>query len=307
MSSSQPEVFRWVLDTQNLWPTAKSTGTGPAATAAWAAESEAEKALGFLAPDERSKAIRFYHIRDAKLSIGSSLLKRCAIATACKVPWAEIIISRDKTNGKPYFKAAEPTLNHLEFNLSHHGSLVALVGSTDDRLRLGVDVVQVNLGKDVPAVREKGWKEWITTYEAVFSEREVRDMVSWSPPGPLTVEEIAKARLRHFYAHWCLKEAYVKMTGEALMAPWLKEMEFRNVHDPSPAESDGDWGETWENVEIWHSGTRIEDVRMALQARGNDYMIGTAASVQQSRLLPFQELDINRDVYPFAQTYEHTT
>ncbi|KZF21519.1 4'-phosphopantetheinyl transferase [Xylona heveae TC161] len=46
---------------------------------------------------------------------------------------------------------------------------------------------------------------------------------------------IIDAQLRLFYAHWCLKEAYIKMTGEALLAGWLKELEFRNVRPPKPA------------------------------------------------------------------------
>ena len=32
-----------------------------------------------------------------------------------------------------------------------------------------------------------------------------------------------------------MKEAYVKMTGEALLAPWLKDLEFLNVRTPRHA------------------------------------------------------------------------
>ncbi|KAI4160824.1 MAG: hypothetical protein LQ342_005439 [Letrouitia transgressa] len=311
MSPAETDVFRWVLDVEALWPAIDTTSKGPAATAKWAVEADSKLALSFLTPDEQNKVLRFYHIKDAKLSLGSSLLKRCAVAKTCRVPWPQIKISPDKNHKPCYVAAPDAMPGNLEFNVSHHGSLVALVGSADNRLRLGVDIVQMNFDKDVPAVRHKGWKEWVKTYEAVFSQREVQDILSWTPPDYLSTEEKVKAKIRHFYAHWCMKEAYVKMTGEALMAPWLQQMEFRNIRNPMPASqsslsadgraNDG-WGEIYTDVEIWHCGTKIRDVEMELQAFQDDYMIATAVSAPQPRLLPFQKLDIKHDVYPFSQT-----
>ncbi|KAI4210973.1 MAG: hypothetical protein LQ351_006200 [Letrouitia transgressa] len=311
MSPPEADIFRWVLDVEALWPAVDTTSKGPAATAKWAIEEDSQLALSFLTSDEQNKVLRFYHIKDAKLSLGSSLLKRCAVAKSCRVPWAQIKISSDK-NHKPCYVAAPDTMSeNLEFNVSHHGSLVALVGCTDNCLRLGVDIVQMNFDKDVPAVRHKGWEEWVKTYEAVFSQQEVQDIISWTPPDHVSSDEKVKAQIRHFSAHWCMKEAYVKMTGEALMAPWLQQMEFRNVVDPMPAgqsslSADGrandDWGEIYTDFEIWHCGTQVEDVRMELQAFRGDYMIATAVSAPQPRFLPFQELDVKLDVYPSAQT-----
>ncbi|KAL9610342.1 MAG: hypothetical protein Q9167_004940 [Letrouitia subvulpina] len=311
MSPTDTDIFRWVLDVKALWPATETTSKGPAATAEWATEEESKWALNFLTIDEQTKVLRFYHIKDAKLSLGSSLLKRCAVAKACRVPWSRIKISFDKNHKPCYVAAPDAMPGNLEFNVSHHGSLVALVGSTDSRLGLGVDIVQMNFDKDVPAVRHRGWEEWVKTFEAVFSQQEVRDIVSWIPPGHVSAEENVKAKIRHFYAHWCMKEAYVKMTGEALMAPWVQQMEFRNILDPMPAgqsllsaegRTNGDWGEIYTNVEIWHCGTQVKDVKMELQAFRDDYMIATAVSTPQPHLLPFQELDIEHDIYPFART-----
>lgn len=108
------------------------------------------------------------------------------------------------------------------------------------------------------------------------------------------------AKLRHFYAHWCLKEAYVKMT-----APWLKDVEFRNVQVPLSnsqmsrgAQKKGDWGQTCSDVEIWSHGEKVTDVRLAIQAFREDYMIVTACSKIGVPLATFKELILERDVYP---------
>jgi len=62
---------------------------------------------------------------------------------------------------------------------------------------------------------------------------------SHAQPVAVTVSStpLIASKLRNFYAHWCLKEAYIKMTGEALLAPWLRDLEFRNVRPPAAASS----------------------------------------------------------------------
>lgn len=103
--------------------------------------------------------------------------------------------------------------------------------------------------------------------------------------------------LRRFYAYWALKEAYVKMEGEALLAEWLRDVEFGDVHVPAPASVyepasvreparysllgtggvKGDvWGETVENIMVYHRGRRREDVRIFLHAYGGEWLVATA-------------------------------
>ncbi|KAL8753376.1 MAG: hypothetical protein Q9184_005439 [Pyrenodesmia sp. 2 TL-2023] len=300
-----PEVFRWVLDVQPEWPCQDAFRSGRDAAPRWAQEPETKHALMLLPVHEQEKVLRFYHIRDAKLSLGSQLLKHCAIVRACKVRWPESIVSKD-VNHKPCYIPAGGTNRQMEFNVSHHGSIVALVGSADNDIRLGVDVVQVDPSKDIPRVRQEGWSSWVDTYEAVFSNQEVQDIVSWEPSQHFSEEDTIKARLRHFYAHWCLKEAYVKMTGEALMATWLKDMEFRNVQVPEPTiglpSTEGNpWGKSWPDVEVWLRGSKMADVKMELQAFRDDYMVGTAVSSLKASLLPYEIVDLQRDVYSVAE------
>ncbi|KAL8944503.1 MAG: hypothetical protein Q9216_000413 [Gyalolechia sp. 2 TL-2023] len=301
-----PEVFRWALDVQPEWPCPDTINPGRDAAPQWATEHEANHALGFLPLEERERVLRFYHIRDAKLSLASQLLKHYAIVQTCSVPWPETTVSRDERH-KPCYVPKHEADKQIEFNVSHHGTLVILAGSADNKFQIGVDVVQVDPCKDIPKVRREGWQSWVNTYEAVFSNQEVQDIVTWEPSEALDEDDMYKAKLRHFYAHWCLKEAYVKMTGEALMAPWLQDMEFRNVQVPranselSTMETNNDWGEICSDVEIWRDGKRLKHVKLELQAFRDDYMIGTAVSTLDASFLPYKLLDLRRDVYLAAE------
>ncbi|KAL8765007.1 MAG: hypothetical protein Q9194_006728 [Teloschistes cf. exilis] len=299
------KVFRWILDVEPEWPSHEDIRPEKDASLRWAQGETVQRSLSLLPPDERQRVLRFYHIRDAKLSLGSQLLKHCAIVRTCHVSWPESIIAKDH-NHKPCYIPANDHDRQCEFNVSHHGSLVALAGCSQKDVQLGVDVVQIDVAKDVPKVRQEGWQSWVNTFEAVFSAREVQDIVSWEPVDTLSEEDTLQAKIRLFYAHWCLKEAYVKMTGEALMASWLQDMDFRNVQVPRAAstlpigQSNDDWGETVSDIEIWQSGKRVRGVRLELQAFRDDYLIGTAASKLDLPFSPYQLLDLERDVLPVA-------
>jgi len=298
------QVFRWLLDVGDLWSSPSGDSQYPGATTDWAITDEVKGALDLLPSNEREKVLRFYRPRDARLSLASNLLKHRAIVRTCNILWTDAVVSED-ANRKPCYIPVPPAISKVEFNISHHGTLVALVGCAGETLKLGVDVVQMNWERDSPAVLKDGFEHWANIYEAVFSEREISDIAHYCT-GESDPKEDIRAKLRHFYAHWCLKEAYIKMTGEALMAPWLKDLEFRNVNVPpsvnetTAGQGNGVWGQTCGDVEIFFRGSRVTDVKMELQAYGGDYMIGTAATNVGARLDAFEKLDLVRDVYSVA-------
>ncbi|KAK2625948.1 hypothetical protein QTJ16_005260 [Diplocarpon rosae] len=113
--------------------------------------------------------------------------------------------------------------------------------------------------------------------------------------------EVLALKKRRFYAYWCLREAYVKMTGEALAAPWLKELEISGVRAPLPAPGPGSAhppctaaaaassrrppdredadlheGEVVRNFKILLRDHQVADVEMELAALGREYMISAA-------------------------------
>ena len=127
----------------------------------------------------------------------------------------------------------------------------------------------------------------------------------------ISSNNIIEAKLRRFYTFWALKEAYVKLTGEALLAPWLKQVEFRNVRSPMPSvhlplssasgtlplgskgdarnekerRVHGDWGEVVQDVQIWKDDHRLVDVYLELQAFEKNYIIASAISNPTGYLL----------------------
>ncbi|MCJ1468333.1 hypothetical protein MMC07_006961 [Pseudocyphellaria aurata] len=311
-----PEVFRWLLDVRLLWPVPEhssqtaSHATGPVksdSTAHWATGEDAKFALSMLSSPEKANVLRFHFPRDAKLSLASTLLKHRAITHVCNVSWSQAVIGEDH-NRKPCYKPKDAGSSTLEFNVSHHGTLVTLVGCAGQTRKLGTDIAQMNWVKDYPSILKDGFAAFVKVYASVFSDREVADMIAYSPPGSSNLQDRIKAKLRHFYAHWCLREAYVKMTGEALLAPWLKDLEFRNVQVPLPSNpsshgTEGEnWGQTCSADDIWFKGKKLTDVKVELQAFGEEYLIATAVSEPHPSLSAFKELDLQRDVFPQEST-----
>jgi 4'-phosphopantetheinyl transferase len=100
-------------------------------------------------------------------------------------------------------------------------------------------------------------------------------------PQRLAAAAVVDAKLRRFYAYWCLREAYVKMTGEALLADWLRRLEFRDVAAPAPAPAAVDNaallpGEVVTAIDVYLDDRRVAGVAMELRALGRDYMVATA-------------------------------
>jgi len=96
--------------------------------------------------------------------------------------------------------------------------------------------------------------------------------------------KVVDGKLRRFYAFWCLREAFVKMTGEAFAAPWLKELEILGVDAPTPGVGDGEAGDLREGevkkvFNIACKGKKVADVKMELAALGDQYMIAGAVRV----------------------------
>lgn len=120
-------------------------------------------------------------------------------------------------------------------------------------------------------------------------------------------------KLRMFYAMWCVRETYVKMTGEALLAPWLKDLEIKDVQPPAAAHDIRDQnslevGESKNSFPIFFKGRRTNDVEMELTALGPHYMIGGAVwgprGVQKTEFLAnWVSLDIYADVLEFAESH----
>ncbi|WEW57845.1 hypothetical protein PRK78_003312 [Emydomyces testavorans] len=316
------------------------------------ASSSSLPLISTLQPEDQETVKRFYHLADRHMSLASYLLKYLFIHRTCHVPWDKILISRTPAPHKrPCYippapengdKNKLPVLN-VEFNVSHQASLIALAGCIDipddatstpptpsptgttPTPQVGIDITctdeRSRRGKDSLPTTEEALHSFIDIYAAVFSPREI-DIMKSRPPQPLNsqrnmplnLDPSIEYRLRRFYAYWALKEAYIKMTGEALLAPWLRELEFLNVNPPEPAMDGGRpvWGPPEKDMQVLLYGRKVEEVRVEIVAFGQEYLVATATrggsgsgrsgggSVGLAAWSNFKSVDIDSDIEPCA-------
>ncbi|KAL2872623.1 4'-phosphopantetheinyl transferase family protein [Aspergillus lucknowensis] len=325
-ANSKPTLTRWYIDTR---PLTASTTTLPLLTT--------------LQPADQTSVQKFYHQKDKHMSLASALLKYLFIHRTCRIPWSSIVISRTPDpHRRPCF-IPDPTkhediksIPEIEFNVSHQASMVAIVGTTmrrdadadsgtspAKRPDVGVDITCVNerqsrTGEErsLPAL-----EKYIEIFSEVFSGREMANMKSLhgvpaelnSVSNGTTNYQLVDYGYRLFYTYWALKEAYIKMTGEALLAPWLRELEFSNVVAPGAESGAGRFGDPYTGVKTRLYNEPVEDVRIEVVSLEKDYLFATAArgggigsesggegGSGEDPWLPFKKLDIERDVRPCA-------
>ncbi|KAF2485136.1 putative phosphopantetheinyl transferase [Neohortaea acidophila] len=357
-SPNEGEVTCWLLDTRDLWPGDNiSTAKGAA------------EALSLVSVQERNAIRGKMFVQDARMSLASALLKRLFISRTLGIKWDEVRMARkgNEKHGKPCAvdNVGRPIAG-IDFNVSHQGGLVALIGfngrssheytpsgmvygmisptTQPEEVMCGVDIVCVNERDDYRTIDAEGFDGWVDIYDAVFSGEERwsmkydvdyvtlydgtilnRDAIGRhdrciARDKPLTIttlsgqdysfssELILEAKLRRFYTYFCYKESYIKLAGEALLAPWLKQLEFFNVRSPKPGmearcSTHGRWGEEVEDVEVHMHGRPVSDVRMKIQAFEENFMISTAiqGDIQGLKVPAFKSLNLQSDVLAFAR------
>ncbi|KAK4561351.1 hypothetical protein LTR86_004668 [Recurvomyces mirabilis] len=350
----QPEITTWFLDTRTLWKGDNIL------TAEGAAE-----ALSLVSKPEQNIITTKMFVADAKMSLGSALLKRAFISKTLGIPWKDVRIARkgNEKHGKPCAvdEYGRP-IEGIDFNVSHQNGLVALIGwdgrrrqlyapngqiqgvfspgPTEEDVMVGVDIVCVNERESAQTTIDmEGFDGWVDIYDAVFSDEERWSMkydvdrVTLLDGTVLPAKDIGRndrclqrnqsltcvtqagnehtfssellidAKLRRFYTYFCYKEAYIKLAGEALLAPWLKNLEFFGVRSPRPGtvarcSTHGQWGEEVDDVEVKLHGRTVDDVKMKIQSFEEDFMISCAiqGAVHGLSVPAFQKLHLEKDV-----------
>ncbi|KAI5464604.1 4'-phosphopantetheinyl transferase [Mariannaea sp. PMI_226] len=285
-SNSAPTVIQWVLDTRSLWPSALQTQH---------LRVVASRALALLPKDEQANVLRYYHVRDAKLALGSVLLKRYVISRFCNVPWDQAVAVRDERT-KPVFRLPDGS-QPLLFNVSHQAGLVVLlaVHSPPPGVSVGVDVVcpSERRSRDHQMLTKEGWPSFVDMHAEVFGKDEVITLKRL--PFAQSTDSGRDTLLRYFYALWCLREAYVKMTGDALLASWLGDLEMRGFAPPEEKQTP---------QEVWLRGSQLDNVDVRLAPLLDEYMVSTAIRKgdggEQLAIGQFLDLDIE-EVLLFAE------
>ncbi|KAL1880287.1 hypothetical protein Plec18167_003690 [Paecilomyces lecythidis] len=183
--------------------------------------------------------------------------------------------------------------------------------------QVGIDITCVDersrRRKDPLPATPQALAEFVDIFAEVFTAREldtIKKIPETKASGPEELAQAVHEGLRLFYAYWALKEAYIKMTGEALLAPWLKGLEFTDVVAPGPVGGgEGSmFSEPYTGVKTWLYGKRVEDVRVEVVAFETDYLIATAARGGQigagsgnDAWRALERMDLEKDVAPCAK------
>jgi 4'-phosphopantetheinyl transferase len=279
--------------------------------------TQASRALDLLSSTERAAVLRYFQLNDAKMSLASHLLKRYVISRYADVPWDEATATRNE-KGKPIYLASDGR-EPLAFNVSHQAGMLALAAVAgyeggNGKVDVGVDVVSPTerRERDLKMIEEdgrgnekQGWIRFVKLHEEVFADDEADYLKSdallegWKD-GEGNGDAL-DYRLRCFYTLWCLREAYIKMTGDALLAEWLKSLSFEQFRPPQGAMG------LVEHFDIWFKLKKVKDARMRLKGMGKDYMVGTAVRTPDKpsdalnwRISEFQELELD-EILDFAE------
>lgn len=239
--------------------------------------------------------LKYFFPADAAMSLLSRLLKRLVVSEAIRIPFSNVVVNRHPDHGKPCHVAPPALGKSVSFNVSHQAGIVALIAipqeTAEEVFDVGIDVVCPNERGELDRIlREKNkcqaFDGFVEIHAEVFSPNEIAALkmpkteceeVGW-------LDEEIERRLRRFYALWCLREAYVKMTGEALLAEWLQKLEFRSYPVPhavpegwdekkigNPHQEDDGGG-----FEVWFKGKRVENVECRIVVVGSKYMVASA-------------------------------
>ena len=248
-------------------------------------------------------------------------------------------------------------------------------GEYEEEELVGCDIVAPNERQDLERVRSSNLDEWTSGFADVFSHEELWDITYTLPSHSLTLlngepvsstqlgradrvivcdetvtivmgdgrierfmsDLIVDTKLRRFYTFFALKEAYIKLVGEGLLATWIKRCEFRNVRAPSQGtiarcSTHGVWGEkvhggrtvssivqemdahgrddtqnNEEQLEIWLDGEEITNVRTEVQAFEEDFIIATMVRPNTSlgpneEFPPWHNIDLEQDILRRAKS-----
>lgn len=255
--------------------------------------------MDLLLETERAAVLRYYHVRDAKLALGSALLKRLVITQNIPgVAWDAATAVRDPHTKPVFYHPAGSQTQPLIFNVSHQAGLVVVLAARDapSGTQVGVDVVcpGERRDRDLESIHKEGWGKYVDMHDSVLSSVEARRLREMTVAAAGSSTDVADRKLGYFYTLWCLREAYVKMTGEALLASWLGDLEMRDFTPPGEQpEGNG--------LEVFFGpagGQLVTDVDLRIEwFLGREYMISTSVrNPDTSSPLPigkFEVLDLD--------------
>lgn len=163
--------------------------------------------------EEKERLMKFHFRDDFNASLIGRLLMRKFIKDYTDIPYNEIHFNRDN-KGKPILSNQLENFQHIDLNVSHHGSFSILTGITQNKLLLTSSVETQNddnnnirIGTDIMKIEYSGGKplnEFFRLMNRNFSYDEWKFIKN---------QRTEFDQLKAFMRNWCLKECYVKNIG----------------------------------------------------------------------------------------------
>jgi 4'-phosphopantetheinyl transferase len=204
MADKPTTITRWLLDTRALWPGpiihgVRDKSSQPAICDDEINGMQAAEYLEAVPPKEQQDILKKYHLSDARMSLGSALLKRAYVAQTTGLEWHSIALDRrlHPTMGKPCWlpppgeETSRRRWPQVDFNVSHQNGIVVLVGicaparqedADDGELQVSVDIVSPNERNQLAKIGGSDFASFISVYENMFSEAEIFSLTYTLPP-----------------------------------------------------------------------------------------------------------------------------
>lgn len=191
---------------------------------------EWDRALATLPAEEQRQVTRYLFSKDRKLALASRLLQRRLVSDLFDVAFEDVDIRRTPES-KPFWYRGDTqrALATWNFNVSHHGSVVAIV--SHPRALVGVDVVRTT---DRP---RGSADEFFRAFADHFTPLEWNYIRGQA--GGCEDDQYCR-----FYRLWSLKEAYIKAIGIGLGFTLLRA-EFSQSGDQWRMRLDGQLADEW--------------------------------------------------------------
>ncbi|CAJ0583334.1 unnamed protein product, partial [Mesorhabditis spiculigera] len=160
-----------------------------------------------ISEEEYSRIPQLRHREDALACLIGKLLLRHAAKKFTGCEWKDIKFEKTE-KGKPYL--ASPAGTTFGLNITHQGDYVAFASSCSSKV--GVDFMRLDTERNNQTA-----DEYINSMASQASPEELRMMRS---------QPTEAMKMTVFYRYWCLKEAYLKATGEGILQD-LSRVDFR--------------------------------------------------------------------------------
>ncbi|KAJ6263300.1 1-acyl-sn-glycerol-3-phosphate acyltransferase [Drechslerella dactyloides] len=196
-------LIRWLLDVQPLWNS----------------PDEFNAALHHLPATTHAHIQNYHRPSDRKLALASQLLQHLLVSRHLHIPFPAVSITRHHCSLPGARPVYGDETNGIEYSVSHHGSVVALVSrllppkqTAEEEGSVGVDVLSYTEPPSYVHPNLSSALEWAEgfTEGGVFTSGEMEGIRA------AAATDGWEAVVKEVHLRWAVKEAYVKALGTGL-------------------------------------------------------------------------------------------